>query len=246
MSGFLNVQVNNLYLHKGEEMLKENKIAVFFDCENVSVKHLQNIYDSLTLKGEIMIAKAYCDWGDSVHKPWRDALSSFAIEAIQVLPNVAHKNAADIKLVIDVMKTICTSTVDSIVIVSSDSDFTALAMEVKANNFEVIGIGEKKTPESLRSAYSSFIQLPSIVIQKKFDHKVISEIVKIITNFKGKDKDGFMEVSQIGIYLENNPLIKTSKEYGSKTWGHFIKMNSDIFILKMGGRRNSTLFVKYR
>ena len=240
------MQVNNLCLHKGEDMLKENKIAVFFDCENISVKHLQNIYGSLTLKGEVMIAKAYCDWGEPVHKPWRDALSSFAIEAIQVLPNVAHKNAADIKLVIDVMKTICTSKVDTIVIVSSDSDFTALAMEVKANNFEVLGIGEKKTPGSLRSAYSSFIQLPSIVIQKKFNHKVISEIIKIITNFKEKDQDGFMEVSQIGIYLEYSTSIKTSKAYGAKTWGRFMKMHPDIFIFKMGGRRNSSLLVKCR
>jgi len=225
-------------------MLKQNRIALFFDCENVSVKHLQSIYDSLTIKGEVMIAKAYCDWSNPIHKAWRDMLPNFAIEGIQVLPNVGHKNAADIKLVIDVMKTICTSNVDTIVIVSSDSDFTALAMEVKASNFEVIGIGEKKTPRSLRSAYSSFIQLPSITIQKKFDQRVLDEIVRIITDFEEKDEDGYMQVSQIGIYLKNNSMIKRSKAYGAKTWGDFIKMNTDLFDIKKGGRRDSTLLVR--
>ena len=223
-------------------MLKQNKIAVFFDCENISAKYLQGIFDTLSSYGEVMIAKAYCDWSNAINNAWRDSLHKYAIEAVFVQPNTAYKNAADIRMVIDVMKTTCTSKVDTIAIVSSDSDFTALAIEVKANNFEVIGIGEKKTPESLRNAYSTFIQLPSRTIKKQNNNAAVNEIKKIISEHH--DQDGFMKVSQIGIYLNNNSLFESSNNYGAKTWGDFIKMNSELFISKSVGRSKSTLMVK--
>ena len=43
-------------------MLKQNKIAVFFDCENVSAKYIKSIYDSFEMYGEVIVSKAYCDW----------------------------------------------------------------------------------------------------------------------------------------------------------------------------------------
>ena len=220
-------------------MLKQNKIALFFDCENISVQHLEKIYESLSDYGEVIVARAYADWSDAISRSWHDRLSEFAIEPIHVQPNTAYKNAADMKLVIDVMKTICTSSVQTIVIVSSDSDFTSLAIEVKANGFEVIGVGETKTPPTLRNAYSTFIQLPSRVLHDNSD-----EVTKEIKKFIQRNQDGFMNVSQLGIFLNHDPRFQSPKNYGVKTWGDFIKANADLFRLKSVGRRGSTLLVE--
>ena len=48
-------------------------------------------------------------------------------------------------------------------LVSSDSDFTALANRIREQGLEVIGIGEGKAPESLRNVCNRFILIENIV-----------------------------------------------------------------------------------
>jgi NYN domain/OST-HTH/LOTUS domain len=52
--------------------------------------------------------------------------------------------------------------VDGFVLVSSDSDFTRLASRIREDGLQVIGVGEKKTPESLRNVCNRFIFLENI------------------------------------------------------------------------------------
>ncbi len=223
-------------------MLKQNKIAIFFDCENVSASYLQSIFSSLEYHGEVIISKAYNDWSNSKSLKWSQVLQEYAIEAIQVKHNTHYKNAADIKMVIDVMKTICTSSVDTIAIVSSDSDFTALAMEVKANNFTVLGLGEEKTPEALRNAYTTFIQLKKESFQKEMVETNIQKIKKLID--KHKDESGFTHLSKVGSLLSPYKNMLLSKKNGVNSWGDFFKINKEDFIVKLTGKKNSTLIVK--
>lgn len=223
-------------------MLKEKKIAVFFDCENVSSKYIEGILNSLSTNGDVMIARAYCDWSNTNYKVWSDSLHKHGLEAIHVQPNTTHKNAADIKIVIDVMKTICTSKVDTIAIVSSDSDFTALAIEVKANNFDVIGFGEKKAPASLRNIYSVFNELSTRSTGDQNKEKALTEIKKIIHAYQ--DKDDYVNVAKIGICLNKRTNIGTPKNYDAKSWGSFIKKYPNEFITKSVGKKGSTLMVK--
>ena len=140
--------------------MKDNKIAVFFDCENISSRYVDEIIDELAKVGEVIIKKAYHNWRENSSVNWDDKLKEFAIDAIQVFPNIAGKNAADSKLIIDVMNIIYQSRINTVCIVSSDSDFTVLASEIKSKGISSIGFGEKKTPESLRKAYTTFYELP--------------------------------------------------------------------------------------
>jgi len=52
---------------------------------------------------------------------------------------------------------------DGFVLVSSDSDFTALANRLREDGVEVIGIGEAKAPVSLRNVCNRFILIENIV-----------------------------------------------------------------------------------
>jgi len=54
---------------------------------------------------------------------------------------------------------------DGFVIVSSDSDFTALANRLREDGLKVIGIGEAKTPQSVRSVCNQFILIENLTGQ---------------------------------------------------------------------------------
>ena len=104
------------------------------------------------------------------------------------------------------METINNSDVDTIVLVSSDSDFTDLAMHIKAKSLCSIGFGEQKTNEVLRLAYSIFFELPVLNKAKRISKIKINNILKDGVNNK-KDDSGYVSIAQIGTYFINNPLV---------------------------------------
>jgi hypothetical protein len=53
--------------------------------------------------------------------------------------------------------------VEGFVLVSSDSDFTRLAARIREEGMQVIGVGEAKTPESLRKVCNRFLLIENIV-----------------------------------------------------------------------------------
>ena len=219
----------------------KNKIAIFFDCENLSVNYLDKVYDEVKSYGEVIIGKGYSNWNDNRNKKWRDRLSDYAIEQIQ--PNTSDKNSSDIKITIDVMKTICDKKVQTIVLVSSDSDFTSLAIEVKSQGYQVIGLGEKKSPKSLRNAYTSFIELYHEDENLKDETKLIDLLNQAIEN--KKDNQGYALISDIGDYLKKQFSL-SAKKYGFDRWGDVFKKYTDNFVIDYKDEGKSMIMVKVK
>ena len=120
--------------------MKEKKIAVFFDCENISANHVPSIFDELANYGEVIIKQSFKDWSSSNNKSWNQELhEEFAIEPIQVFKSKSAKNSSDLRIQRAVMEIMNKKNIDIIVLVSSDSDFRDLAMSIRADNFEAIG-----------------------------------------------------------------------------------------------------------
>ena len=202
--------------------MNNRKIAVFFDCENISSKYVSDIFDELANYGEVTIRQAYKDWGSNQNKGWDEQIPKFAIKPIQVTSHSSSKNVSDFQIVIDIMNTMHMSNVDIIVIVSSDSDFTSLAIEIKSKGFEVFGFGEKKTPESLRNAYSIFIELPT---NNKSSLKNKNDLLSLLKDAveKTKSDNGYALISQVGNYLGRKNASYNAKNYGANTWGDIFK-----------------------
>ena len=140
---------------------KNIKIAVFFDCENISGSHVASIFDELANYGEVIIKQSFKDWSSSDKKSWNQELhEKFAIEPIQVFKSKSAKNSSDLRMQRAVIETMNKKNIDIIALVSSDSDFRDLAMHIRSNMHKAFGFGESKTPNSLRNAYSIFIELP--------------------------------------------------------------------------------------
>ncbi len=63
-------------------MKKENKIAVFFDCENVSAEHVGFVFNKLQNYGEVIIRQSFRNWEQESTKPWdRKLHEKFAMRA---------------------------------------------------------------------------------------------------------------------------------------------------------------------
>ena len=73
--------------------------------------------------------------------------------------NSPGKNASDIGLIIDAMDILYSGEVEGFCIVSSDGDFNKLATRIREAGKIVIGMGEKKTPESFRASCERFVFL---------------------------------------------------------------------------------------
>jgi len=127
----------------------DRQIAVLVDVENVGLDSIQWLFDQLADIGRIIVKRAYGDWSGSSNK--RDQLLELGIEPIQVFhATPSGKNTSDIRLGIDAVDLLYTSTVDTFVIVSADSDFVPLVMRLRAAGKMVIGAGGESTaPRSL-------------------------------------------------------------------------------------------------
>ncbi|MFQ5756503.1 MAG: NYN domain-containing protein [Acidiferrobacterales bacterium] len=138
--------------------LKTQNMALFCDFENVALGvrdakyaafDIQKVLERLLLKGNIVVKKAYCDWGR--YKEFKAAMHEAAFELIDI-PHVRQsgKNSADIRMVVDALDLCYTkSHVDTFVIISGDSDFSALVSKLRENNKIVIGVGVKKSTSDL-------------------------------------------------------------------------------------------------
>lgn len=227
-------------------MKNDKKIAVFFDCENISAKHVLSIFNELANYGEVIIKQSFKDWSSSNDKYWNQELhEEFAIEPIQIFKSKNGKNSSDLRIQRAVLEIMNKKNIDIIVLVSSDSDFRDLAMNIRSNNFEAIGFGESKTPKSLRNAYSIFIELP---IKKELEKNKNLEIIVLLNdaiNNTRADKS-YCLVSQIGSYLKNKNSSYNPKNFGANTWGDIIKKYPDNFKLSHLDRDKSTLIVSLK
>jgi uncharacterized protein (TIGR00288 family) len=150
------------------------KIAVFIDFENISLSaanHFGEFDLGLLLKaiqrrGRITLRRAYGDWSRLIK--YRDALRENAVELVQLYSyNVQQggKNRADIRLVIDVMEILfMLDYIDTIVIVSGDSDFSSLMSKAREYGKYMIGVGvQASTSDLLIKACDEFIFYDKLV-----------------------------------------------------------------------------------
>lgn len=137
--------------------------AVLIDADNIPAKHAQAILKEIQTLGEPALRRVYGDWSSERLKGWVQTARELGLVTHQESANTTGKNASDIGLVIDAMDILHTARFHGFVLVSSDSDFTALANRIREQGLEVIGIGERKTPESLRNVCNRFVFIENLI-----------------------------------------------------------------------------------
>jgi hypothetical protein len=133
------------------------RLAVLIDADNAQAAVIAGLLEEVARFGEATVKRIYGDFTSPNSAQWKKVLQKHAINPVQQYAYTSGKNATDSRLIIDAMDLLYTRRIDGFCLVSSDSDFTGLAVRIREEGLIVFGFGEQKTPEAFRSACHKFI-----------------------------------------------------------------------------------------
>ena len=150
-----------------ESIEKERmQFAVLIDADNISSRYAATIFEELETYGISTYRRIYGNW--SKGNGWSEGLLlEHSIMPVQQFSYTTGKNATDMAMVIDAMDILYKNKIQGFCLVTSDSDFTRLAMRLREENMFVLGMGESKTPLALTRACNRFIHLNLVAEQNK-------------------------------------------------------------------------------
>ena len=210
-------------------------MALFCDFENIALGvrdakyaafDIQRVLERLLLKGNIVVKKAYCDWDR--YKEFKSAMHEAAFELIEI-PHVrmSGKNSADIRMVVDALDLCYTkSHVDTFVIISGDSDFSALVSKLRENNKLVIGVGVKNsTSDLLIASCDEFIYYDDLVReaekQRKKKRKARTKAAGPKKTATGDEEERKQEA--LDLVLQTVEALFEERGDEEKVWGSMVK-----------------------
>ncbi|HEY5122368.1 MAG TPA: NYN domain-containing protein [Ignavibacteria bacterium] len=156
------------------------RLAVLIDADNVPYSNVKKMLEEIAKYGVPTFKRIYADWTKPTVSGWKTVLLENAITPIQQYSYTTGKNSTDSAMIIDAMDILYSGRVDGFCIVSSDSDFTKLAIRLREAGMKVFGFGEKKTPRPFISSCDKFIYLE--ILSKQED-------IKKEDKFETKSKD---------------------------------------------------------
>jgi uncharacterized LabA/DUF88 family protein len=208
----------------------ENNLAVLIDGDNIPSAYVKEMMEEIAKYGNPTIKRIYGDWTKPQLSKWKNVLLENAINPIQQYGYTQGKNATDSAMIIDAMDILYANKVQGFCLVSSDSDFTKLATRLRESGLNVIGIGEKKTPEPFIVACDRFIYIEILGTSSKVEtetikgksvkkdnvDKITPKVLKFIASTISDvaDEDGWAFLGDVGGMLQKKQPNFDSRNYG--------------------------------
>ncbi len=202
-------------------------IAVLIDGDNIPSAYVKEMMEEIAKYGNPTIKRIYGDWTKPNLSKWKKILLEHAITPIQQYGYTTGKNATDSAMIIDAMDILYSEKVKGFCIVSSDSDFTRLATRLREAGMQVIGIGEKKTPNPFIVACDKFIYIEILKRQskeKESEEEKEKESFEKITKKESKliadsindlsDDDGWAFLGDVGSLIQKKQPNFDPRNYG--------------------------------
>lgn len=179
-------------------MSEEKKLALLIDSDNVSAKYAQFILQEASKYGELSCKRVYGDW-EKNNTGWRVPAMNNSILPVQQTCYVTGKNATDFSMIIDAMDLLYSGCVDGFVLVTSDSDFTRLAIRLREAGKLVVGIGEVKTPLAFTSSCHHFSYLNQVCDNVgEYDEKSLR---KAVLDYVKENDDKRLDLGKIDSFI---------------------------------------------
>jgi uncharacterized LabA/DUF88 family protein len=223
------------------DTIKDLRLAVLIDADNVPYSGIKEMLEEIAKFGTPTFKRIYADWTKPTVSGWKNLLLENAITPIQQYSYSQGKNSSDSAMIIDAMDILYSGKVDGFCIVSSDSDFTRLAIRLREAGMKVIGMGEKKTLTPFITACDKFIYIeilkpaetrnskttekfkPSKKVAQNpvaplnsIDYELIKLLNDSITDLA--DEDGWAFLGELG-----NLILKKKPDFDPRNYG-FTKM----------------------
>ena len=232
------------------------RLAVLIDADNAQATVIEGLLAEIARFGEATVRRIYGDFTAPTSASWKKVLQRYAIKPVQQFAYTTGKNATDSTLIIDAMDLLYTRKFDGFCLITSDSDFTGLAMRLREEGLTVLGFGEKKTPEAFRNACHKFVftevlrpetavksvSLPSKVESGKKSvssqapveaaepaHEFPKEFVLTALE-QSTDDAGWAQLGTFGSYLTKLQPDFDSRLYGYKKLSDLVKAKTELFV----------------
>ena len=208
-------------------MIKDIKLAVLIDGDNIPSKYIKEMMEEITKYGTPTIKRIYGDWTKPHLAKWKNILLENAITPIQQYGYTTGKNATDSAMIIDAMDILYSEKVDGFCLVSSDSDFTKLATRLREAGLVVYGIGEKKTPDPFIVACDKFIYLEILALEEDSNDgknnkkksnldNITPQVIRLLRNSveDTADEDGWAFMGDVG-----SSILKKQPNFDARNFG---------------------------
>ena len=236
------------------------KLAVLIDADNAQASVIHDLLAEVSRYGTASVKRAYGDWTTPNLKSWKEVLHKLAIQPIQQFSYTTGKNSSDSSLIIDAMDLLHSGKLDGFCLVSSDSDFTRLAIRIREAGLTVYGFGEKKTPpafvaacdkfsftEILKLPTSSSINGPSIAPAGETTAATgeptlepLEPMIRRAVTATTRD-NGWAALSAVGsLILKNSPSFDP-RNYGCQKLGELVRKQEYLEIKEVPGGDESTI-----
>ncbi len=227
-----------------------DSIALLIDADNAPAAKIDLIMSELASHGVVNIRRAYGNWKKQALSGWENVLHEHAIQPVQHFDLVKGKNATDMALLIDAMDILYTKDVQTFCLVSSDCDFTPLVLRLRAEGKQVIGFGDRKTPEPFINGCTRFhffdedektkdpgLRESSSGNQLKGNTKLMNTLRSAVR--AAEDDDGWAPLGPVGGHISNQG------PFDHRTYG-FAKLSDlfaaiDLFELQRTKNGNNTI-----
>jgi predicted nuclease of predicted toxin-antitoxin system len=242
------------------------RLAVLIDADNAQAAVIEGLLAEIARFGEAIVKRIYGDFTSPQSASWKKVLQKYSIKPVQQFAYTTGKNATDSALIIEAMDLLYTRKFDGFCLVTSDSDFTGLAMRIREEGLTVLGFGEEKTPEAFRNACNKFI-LTEVLRSSKTDKAITTQSeksspistqeeqgkVKLPKQFlldaleQSSDDEGWANLGTFGSYLNKIQSDFDSRVYGYKKLSQLVKDRTDIFVTEerdIAGGSQKALYVR--
>ena len=158
-------------------------------------------------------------------------------------------------MTIDAMDLLYQGKVDGFGIMSSDSDFTPLAMRLKQDGLLVYGFGRASTPEAFQNACTRFLEVDRLIAAedeepaatiapgKRKTRQIDPEIIDLLGaawKEARRDSGGFARLSDVGKIFNNRSSVD-ARNFGFTRLVDLVEAAGDQFRVE---RREDGVYVK--
>lgn len=242
------------------------RLAVLIDADNAPAAVIEGLLAEVARYGVASVKRVYGDFTTPASKSWREVLQQFAIKPVQQFAYTKGKNATDSALIIDAMDLLYSQKVDGFCLVTSDSDFTGLAMRLREAGLMVMGFGEEKTPVSFRSACDRFFLTevlrgpareapqpeattpdPSKPTAAKSAKRALPNKVLLEALAQSVGDDGWAGLGPFGQYLSRLKPDFDARIYGHRKLSDLVRAHAELFEVterKAAGSGGKVLYLR--
>ena len=260
-------------IFKVESQAPSLRLAVLIDADNAQSAVAEGLFAEIAGFGDAIVRRIYGDFTSPQSAAWKKVLNQFSIKPVQQFAYTTGKNATDGTMIIDAMDLLYTRRFDGFCLVTSDSDFTGLAVRLREEGVTVIGFGEEKTPSAFRTACHRFVltevlrpasastpvdpnykQAPGAPPERNGVDAQVSaatpelpfeQIRQAIEQSSGDD--GWAHLGTFGQYLSKLKSDFDSRVYGFKKLSDLVRARKDFFEVQerdAAGSDQKLLFIR--